>query len=379
MTQSFRYNQTVALITDDLSNATKVAKEIADIVAIEVFNWATFRERDIKKFDIPVFDVDLSVTANVTRLKKIQHKNEKRQETIFSVNRSNHAIAAQANALGVYLDVKRPLDPVQLLNVIISLCDKQANSASFGHDPEIAAKKSMEACLAVADLMDSFVLAVRKGGKLPVEDMKESSSQIIDAIENADMEVWLKAVRSHSSYTYRHVMIVTGFAAAFGSTFNLPYAEKERLTLGALVHDIGKVKIPQKILDKPGKLDSDELEKMRRHPAEGAAILRRDSRVSKEIIAIARSHHEYLDGSGYPDGLGADEIPDIVRLMTVIDIFSALVEARSYKKSMAPQDAYNILIEMGPKLDQDIVRAFEPIALDKESHLLVQRINGTAA
>lgn len=90
-------------------------------------------------------------------------------------------------------------------------------------------------------------------------------------------------------------------------------------------------------------------------------------------------NHEYLDGSGYPDGLTADAIPDIVRVMTVIDIFSALVEARSYKESMKPADAYKVLVEMGAKLDQDIVRAFEPIALDKESHRLVQRLNGNAA
>ena len=137
--------------------------------------------------------------------------------------------------------------------------------------------------------------------------------------------------------------------------------------------------MPQKILDKPGKLDPDELKKMRRHPADGAVILAKDSRMSKELIAITRSHHEYLDGSGYPDGLTADEIPDIVRLITVIDIYSALLEARSYKSSMKPREAYDALVEMGGKLDQDIVRAFEPVAMDEETHVLIKRIAGSAA
>jgi len=379
MTNVYRYPQTVVIITDDLTNATQVAKEMVGNISVEVINWDTFRTTDLKHFDIPIIDVNIGVTDNVTRLKKFQRKNTRRHETVFSVDRSNHAMVAQLNALGVYIDVKRPLEASQLLNVIIRLCNKMSGSSTLKQEEGVGAKKSSEACLAIADLMDSFVSTVRRGEQLPVEEMRDSSRQIIDAIENADMDTWLKAVRAHSSFTYRHVMIVTGFSAAFANALNLPYREKERLTLGALVHDIGKVKIAPKILDKPGKLTPDELEKMRRHPAEGAAILRRDSRMSAEVIAIARSHHEYLDGSGYPDGLTADAIPDIVRVMTVIDIFSALVEARSYKESMKPADAYKVLVEMGAKLDQDIVRAFEPIALDKESHRLVQRLNGNAA
>lgn len=289
MTNVYRYPQTVVIITDDLTNATQVAKEMVGIISVEVINWDTFRTTDLKHFDIPIIDVNIGVTDNVTRLKKFQRKNTRRHETVFSVDRSNHAMVAQLNALGVYIDVKRPLEASQLLNVIIRLCNKMSGSSTLKQEEGVGAKKSSEACLAIADLMDSFVSTVRRGEQLPVEEMRDSSRQIIDAIENADMDTWLKAVRAHSSFTYRHVMIVTGFSAAFANALNLPYREKERLTLGALVHDIGKVKIAPKILDKPGKLTPDELEKMRRHPAEGAAILRRDSRMSAEVIAIARS------------------------------------------------------------------------------------------
>lgn len=379
MTKIYQYPQKIAIITDDLSHATKVAKEMAHSVYIEVFNWAKFKQANLRDFDIPVFDVDIGVVKNVNRLKKIQNKNKKREDTIFSIDRGNFGLVTQANAIGVQNDVKRPLSSEELTQVVVRLCNKKATPNAARYDEVVATKKSADACLAVSDLMDGLMLAVRKGTQLPVEEMQASSSHIIDAIDNANMDTWLKAVRSHSSFTYRHVMIVSGFAAAFGRAYNLSHAEKERLTMGALLHDIGKVKIPQKILDKPGKLDPAELERMRRHSKDGADILRSDKRVNEEIISIALCHHEYLDGSGYPDGLKADEIPDIVRLITVIDIFSALVEARSYKASMSHQDAYNILLEMGDKLDQDIVRAFEPIALDKQSHELVKRINGAAA
>lgn len=379
MTEAYQFPQTVVIITDDLSNATKVARKMAGIVSIELFNWKSFKAEDLNKYDIPVFDMDIQVAKNVAWLKTIQSKNEKLKETIFSFDRGNRSVVVQANALGADISVTRPLNSEQLTSIIVKLCNENINSESTKHDAISQTKKTSDACLTVSDLMDSIAIAIRKGGKLPVHEMQESSRQIIDAIDNADMDTWMKAVRSHSSYTYRHVMIVAGFAAAFGSKFNLSPAEKERLTLGALVHDIGKVKVPQKILDKPGKLDPDELQKMRRHPIDGAAILVKDSRMSKELIGIARSHHEFLDGSGYPDGLKADEIPDIVRFITVIDIYSALVEARSYKLSMEPREAYDTLVSMGGKLDQDIVRAFEPIAMDEEAHELVKLIAGSAA
>ena len=379
MTEAYQFPQTVVIITDDLSHATKVARKMAGIVSIELFNWKSFKADDLIKYDIPVFDIDMQIAKNVAWLKTIQSKNEKLKETIFSFDRSNRSLVVQANALGAHINVTRPLNSDELTSVIVKLCSENTNFKSSQHSAPNQIKKPSDACLTVSDLMDSIAIAIRKGGKLPVHEMQESSRQIIEAIDNTDMDNWMKAVRSHSSYTYRHTMVVAGFAAAFGSKFNLSPAEKERLTLGALVHDIGKVKVPQKILDKPGKLDPDELKKMRRHPADGAVILAKDSRMSKELIAITRSHHEYLDGSGYPDGLTADEIPDIVRLITVIDIYSALLEARSYKSSMKPREAYDALVEMGGKLDQDIVRAFEPVAMDEETHVLIKRIAGSAA
>ncbi|MEP6355503.1 MAG: HD domain-containing phosphohydrolase [Hyphomicrobiales bacterium] len=379
MTQAYHFPQTVVIITDDLANATKVARKMAGIVSIELFNWKSFKADDVNKYDIPVFDIDIQVSKNVAWLKTIQSKNEKLKETVFSFDSGNRSLVVQANALGANISVARPLNSDQLTNVIVKLCNENIATKTIKHDDSSQIKKSSEACLTVSDLMDSIAISIRKGGKLPVQEMQESSRQIIDAIQNVDMDNWMKAVRSHSSYTYRHAMIVAGFAAAFSNKYNLAPAEKERLTLGALVHDIGKVKVPQKILDKPGKLDPEELVKMQRHPADGAAILVKDSRMSKELIAIARSHHEYLDGSGYPDGLKADEIPDIVRLITVIDIYSALLEARSYKLSMEPREAYDTLVAMGDKLDQDIVRAFEPIAMDEEAHVFIKLIAGSAA
>ncbi len=384
MGKDYQYRHKVLIVSDDLLAAAVVLKEMSGIIYVEMIAWEDFKTTDLKRFDIPVFDVDFTEPDNITRLQQIQNGNKNRHRTICSVDRKNRKVVAQANALGIRYNVKKPLDSQHLINVVVSICEKDTNKGCCEKsgddlDLQVCQKRASEACFAIADLLDRFIVSVRKGDALPMEEVYSSSIQIIEAVENSDMDVWLKAVRAHSSFTYRHVMIVTGYATAFASKYSLSQKEKERLTIGALLHDIGKVKIPQKILDKPGQLTDDEYQKVRRHAEEGARILQRDLSISPEVVMIARSHHEMLDGSGYPDGLKGAEIPDIVRIMTVIDIFSALVEARSYKKSMSPPEAFNILLEMHDKLDQDIVRAFQPIALDREADILVQKINGTAA
>ena len=103
-------------------------------------------------------------------------------------------------------------------------------------------------------------------------------------------------------------------------------ADVERLYLAAMFHDIGKAKIPLAILDKPGRLDPDERALVESHPAAGYDVLKSNAGISPEILDAVRHHHEYLDGSGYPDGLCAESISDLVRILTISDIFAALIE-----------------------------------------------------
>ena len=101
---------------------------------------------------------------------------------------------------------------------------------------------------------------------------------------------------------------------------------------------------------------------MRKHPQFGIDALATASGLPAEMLDMVVHHHEYLDGSGYPHGLRAQEISDLVRMMTIADVFGALIERRSYKPPMPGAAAYQILLDMGPKLDQDLVRAFHPVA-----------------
>jgi len=130
-----------------------------------------------------------------------------------------------------------------------------------------------------------------------------------------------------------------------------------------MLHDIGKARIPIAILEKPGPLTDDERTAMKAHPQLGADLLQANGSLAPEMLDMVLHHHELLDGSGYPHGLSGSEISDLVRIITISDIFGALMERRSYKPAMSGDAAYQIMLDMGVKLDRDLMRAFRPVAL----------------
>ena len=130
---------------------------------------------------------------------------------------------------------------------------------------------------------------------------------------------------------------MTGVAVGFALDLRFAGPDVKRLGMAATLHDIGKARIPLSILDKPGRLDPAEDEIMKRHPVIGYELLKDLAGISPEVLDGVRHHHEYLDGSGYPDALTAPKISDLVRLLTISDIFSALIERRPYKPAMSRQ------------------------------------------
>lgn len=378
MQQNTKFSLKAAFVTDDKVHAVSIMPAVTSVIDIKLFAWEHLQNNDLLDVHILIFDVDIGNVENINRLKDIQKSIGYEPHTIYPVDRRDHRAESQVNALRAKHIVGRPLESGALIKKIIEICKSESDLVATiaANTP---AKKAAATSLMISDLFDGISNSILRGEQLPTTELNSATRDVIRTLESADMDTWLAAVRTHSSFTYKHVMVVTGFAAAFGLVFNMSDEDKKRLTLAALVHDIGKTKIPLKILDKPGKLSKNELKTMRKHPMAGYEILINTPDLGTEIATVARSHHEYLDGSGYPDQLTADEIPDIVRIMTVIDIFSALIEARSYKSSLSTDQAYTVLKEMGDKLDQDIVRAFEPIALSQNANNLVKRLNRSVA
>jgi putative nucleotidyltransferase with HDIG domain len=181
----------------------------------------------------------------------------------------------------------------------------------------------------------------------------------------AGLSSWLKTVRRHHEGTYQHCLLVTGIAVDFGLSLGLAKADIERLYSASMFHDVGKAKIPLAVLDKPGHLDAQERALIETHPVAGYEVLKGNADISLEVLDAVRHHHEYLDGSGYPDALCAASISDIVRILTISDIFAALIEHRHYKPTMPREQAYEIIRSMRGKLERPLVAAFRDVALSR--------------
>jgi putative nucleotidyltransferase with HDIG domain len=172
-------------------------------------------------------------------------------------------------------------------------------------------------------------------------------------------------VRRHHEGTYQHCLLVTGIAIDFGLSLGVPKSDLERLYSAAMFHDVGKATIPLAILDKTGRLAPQERAIIETHPGAGYDALKKNNSVSAEVLDAVRHHHEFLDGSGYPDGLCGESIRDIVRMLTISDIFAALIEQRSYRQPMSRPQAYEILRGMTGKLEKPLLNAFKEVALKR--------------
>lgn len=171
------------------------------------------------------------------------------------------------------------------------------------------------------------------------------------------------AIDAKDPYTKGHSTSVSRYSEALARALRLPEQEVERIKIGALLHDVGKIGIPESVLKKPGKLDDDEWEIMKQHPTIGAEKVLAPNEALRDLIPIVKYHHERLDGKGYPEHLKGDEIPLAARIVSVADAYHALVSDRPYRKGMPIEKACAILKEgAGTQWDSDLVRQFISIA-----------------
>ena len=302
---------------------------------------------------ILMVDADLRKAAPVEQLKLVLHDLRDVSEKLFVVQKHLHHMVAQAFALGATSVVSRPKEIVSKL-AQIEVAHKAMQAVMPKASPEITHS---------AAAFGAMFTAIRDGRPFKLSDAENATTEIIHGIEQNGLTSWLNDVRRYHEGTFQHCLLVTGVAVGFALAIKFSSADVKRLGLAATLHDIGKAHIPLSILDKPGRLDPDEEKVMRTHPVIGYEILKLHPEFSPEILDGVRHHHEYLDGSGYPDGLTAPQISDLVRLLTISDIYAALIESRPYRAPMSGQAAYQILDGMDGKLERSLVRAFRSVAL----------------
>jgi len=184
----------------------------------------------------------------------------------------------------------------------------------------------------------------------------------IDELESAErvIQTLAKAIEARDGYTEQHTERVTRRAMALGETIGLPEQSLRVLFHGGMLHDVGKIGIPEAILGWPGGLDDARFAIMQTHPVIGVDICRPlRSTLVQAALPIIRHHHERVDGRGYPDGLAGEEIPLLARIAAISDAYDAMTSDRPYRRGMAPDAALRLLSEgAGTQWDRDLVGAF---------------------
>lgn len=210
--------------------------------------------------------------------------------------------------------------------------------------------------VAVAELFASFAGTVIKRVELSLE-LRNANNALRDAYD-ATLEGWSRAIGLRDDETASHGERVTSLAVAIGKQLDLSPEMMEALRRGALLHDIGKIGIPDRILLKQGSLSAEERATMQTHPALAFQLLKPITFL-KEAVTIPYCHHERWDGSGYPQGLSGEAIPLLARIFAIADVYDAMTSDRPYRKALSHDEAVvYIMSNSGKHFDPKVVRAF---------------------
>jgi putative nucleotidyltransferase with HDIG domain len=347
----------VHVVADTVSklSALRAMLQRQHAVTSELLSGATIQ---YSGYDAVVVTANLRGIENIAPLKEMFGKLRHIRKRIFLIDQKARLFTVQAYALGATRVLANPVDQARLLAELSDSGDPETTSIETLHG-------GREAARAAATAIASMFSAVLSGEPVDAGSAKVTGSKIADTIAEDGLSNWLETVRRHHEGTYQHCLLVTGIAVDFGLSLGLAKPDLERLASAAIFHDIGKAKIPLAVLDKPGRLDSQERALIETHPAAGYEVLKGNAGVSQEVLDAVRHHHEYLDGSGYPDALCAGSISDIVRMLTISDVFAALIEHRRYKPTMPRQQAYEVIQSMQGKLERPLVAAFRDVALNR--------------
>ena len=209
-----------------------------------------------------------------------------------------------------------------------------------------------------------------------IRDIEQAQQERISMMEKAHretLEALAVAINAKDEVTHEHVLRVQIYAAGVARLLGCTNEEVEALKAGALLHDVGKIAVPDYILNKPGKLTAAEFDKMKLHTVVGAQIL---SRVEfpYPVVPVVRHHHERWDGRGYPDGLKGEAIPLTARILSVVDCFDAVREDRQYRKAMTREEAINFIMQgSGTMYDPRVVGMFITHLPEFEAEIVAHR------
>ena len=201
---------------------------------------------------------------------------------------------------------------------------------------------------------------VRLGRSIDTQKAKQLVNELADQVTSSPHAlVWLTFLKQRDEYTANHCINVCILALSFGRCLGLDKQQLNDLGLGGLLHDLGKMRIPDDILNKPGKLTAEEFDVMRQHAEFGFKLLKDEKDLSMEVLDTVLHHHERKNANGYPDQLPESKIPLLTQIISIVDVYDAVTSDRCYHNGMSPYDALNNIYKWAEKdFDKSLVESF---------------------
>jgi putative nucleotidyltransferase with HDIG domain len=347
------------LASDRSDQSSELASILQAVGEVDTISTSDLPDDPADRFSGIVVDINLRSPESVQRVRnKLRAEAYRAIPRLFVLADALHHGSMQAWALGATDTISRPFDAESILQRIHA-----AFPDTIRFDATASGKALNRGVAAAQAVMVRIFEKLPAGVPLTFSDVMEAENKILKAIKQTSLREWLATIGRHHTDSYRHCLFVTGFAVAFAQHLGMREDDQRRLVRAALLHDVGKAFVPLAILDKPGKLTDEELIEMRKHPRLGYDALAAQGGFPPEMLDVVLHHHELLDGSGYPNGLRGDRISDIVRLITIVDIYTALIEKRAYRLPFTHARAFSIMEQMDGKLDPHLLQAFRPVTL----------------
>lgn len=209
-------------------------------------------------------------------------------------------------------------------------------------------------------VIHDLMLDARMGKQVKVASLEPMAENIVQSVfRNSHALTGISRIKTKDEYTFMHCVSVAGLMATFAKEMNMSEGTIHQIAIGGLIHDVGKTMIPDAILNKPGKLEDDEMDIMRTHVNHSFEILKQQDGISEEAMEVTMRHHERVDGTGYPFGLKGDEISTIGKMSAIVDVYDALTSVRVYKDAWEPTFTLRKMLEWSEHhFDKQLVHAF---------------------
>ncbi len=269
------------------------------------------------------------------------------------VNNNGVVLIAKNTAFNAYILLK--LKELGIKFVYIYDLKNNVNKSSKQHH-KVFRSSYLETTAAIKELLNNLV----SGKCLDFKKLEEIKACIFKNIDDADCVIgFLNELKTYDDYTYYHSANVAFYAMLIGKWMKMTNAEIMDLILAGCLHDIGKLTIPNEILNKKGKLTEKEFEEIKEHSIRGYWMVKNESGISNEVKDAVLSHHERMDGSGYPAGTCGESLGKYAKIIAIADVYDAMTSERVYKHGVTPFEAFRMFGTTGVcKFDPYVIKVF---------------------